>query len=75
MEACNNGKLNKEYLFTLVAAQLDAADLCMLYWSVFKFCMCMKCWTGYRKTGTQTIHGKLYNKCVKCSHTKGMRKP
>ena len=35
----------------------------------------MKCWKGYRKTGTQTIHGKRYNKCVKCSHTKGMRKP
>jgi hypothetical protein len=25
----------------------------------------MKCWAGYKKTGTQTIHGKTYNKCIR----------
>lgn len=25
----------------------------------------MKCWKGYRKTGTQTVHGKRCNKCAK----------
>ena len=24
-----------------------------------------KCWKGYRKTGTQTLFGKTYNRCVK----------
>lgn len=25
----------------------------------------MKCWSGYIKTGTQKIHNKTYNKCIR----------
>ena len=24
-----------------------------------------KCWTGYKKKGTQKLFGKTYNRCVK----------
>ena len=33
----------------------------------------MKCWAGYKKTGTQTIHGKTYNKCIRKPHAGGKR--
>lgn len=26
-----------------------------------------KCWKGYKKTGTQTLFGKTYNRCVKAN--------